>query len=200
MDDGLQNPSLRKDLSFAVVDGAAGLGNGLCLPAGPLRAPMAAQWPPADALIMVGEGEPGAEVAREAEARQKPVLHARLEPDPAVLGCLNGRRVLAFAGIGRPEKFFATVEACGAVVTRKRMFADHHPYGPADLLSLRAEAGREGLLPVTTEKDFVRLAGLGAEATRGIIALPVALSFADEAGVRALVAAALSARRYAPSQ
>ena len=190
MDDGLQNPSLRKDFALAVVDGETGLGNALCLPAGPLRAPMAAQWPLVHAVIVNGEGVPGDEVAREAIARGKPVFRARLEPDPSAIPRLNGTPVLAFAGIGRPQKFFATVVASGAVVTRSRAFPDHHPYSPADLRSLRAEAERDGLALATTEKDLVRIAGLGADVTRGILPLPVTLAFADEEAFRTMLAAA----------
>ena len=135
MDDGLQNPSLRKDLALAVVDGETGIGNGLCLPAGPLRAPLSAQWPLVDALVLIGEGDAGAAVARAATARGKPVLRASLRPEADTAARLQGRRVLAFAGIGRPEKFFATLEASGAVIARRRSFPDHHPYRAAEVAS-----------------------------------------------------------------
>jgi tetraacyldisaccharide 4'-kinase len=188
MDDGLQNPSLAKDLSVAVVDAEAGVGNGLCLPAGPLRAPLAAQWRHVDTVVLAGDGAAGEALAREAEARKKPVLRARLEPDPAAAARLRGARVLAFAGIGRPAKFFATLESCGAAVARAREFPDHHPYSAEDIRMLLEEARRDALLPVTTEKDLVRVAALGQELAGAIVALPVALSFQDEAALRARLA------------
>ena len=154
MDDGFQNPSLRKDLSFAVVDAATGVGNGFCLPAGPLRAPLAAQWPSVDALILVGEGEAGDQVGRLAERQRKPVLRAWLTPDAAVAAGLAGVRVFAFAGIGRPEKFFETLRRSGALVEQTRAYPDHRPYSAGEIARLLAEAGAAGLLPVTTEKDM----------------------------------------------
>jgi tetraacyldisaccharide 4'-kinase len=189
MDDGLQNPSLAKDLTLAVIDGATGAGNGLCIPAGPLRAPLASQWPHVHAVVIVGDGEPGATLAREAAERGKPVFAARIEPDPAVVARLRGRRVFAFAGIGRPEKFFATLREFGATPVRTRSFPDHHPFGAGEIRSLLEEAQAENLDVVTTEKDFVRLAALADVATSlaRITALPVRLVFDDEAAVRSML-------------
>ena len=197
MDDGFQNPSLEKDVSIVVIDGATGLGNGRVMPAGPLRAPMAAQWPRADALIVVGEGAAGAEAAREAEARGLPVLAARLVPEAAAAAALASRQVLAFAGIGHPQKFFRTLEACGARVARRRAFPDHHRFGAGEVSALVAEARRDGLLPVTTEKDRVRLEGLGlpAEILAAVRVLPVALALAEPDVARRLLGAALARAR-----
>jgi tetraacyldisaccharide 4'-kinase len=197
MDDGLQNPSLTKDLTLAVVDGATGLGNGFCLPAGPLRAPLAAQWPLIQALIMVGHGQPGADVAGQAEQRGVPVFYGRLEPDAAVVARLRGRRVLAFAGIGRPEKFFATLKTCGATLARTQSFPDHHPFGADEIRSILKEAEADGLLVVTTEKDLVRVADLASDepAVARIEALPVRLVLEDEAALRDLAHARLALRR-----
>jgi tetraacyldisaccharide 4'-kinase len=194
MDDGLQNPSLIKDLAIAVVDAGSGVGNGLCLPAGPLRAPLAAQWPHVHAVIVVGDGAPGEAIAAEAERRGTPVLKARLEPDPAVAARLRGRHVLAFAGIGRPEKFFATLQRCGATLVRTQSFPDHHQFAAAEIRALAAAAAAQGLELVTTEKDLVRIAGLGELASAGekVQALPVRLAM-DEARLRELVAARLPA-------
>jgi tetraacyldisaccharide 4'-kinase len=184
MDDGLQNPSLRKDLALAVIDGEAGIGNGLCLPAGPLRAPLSAQWRLVDAVVLVGEGAAGERLAREAGERGKPVHRAAIAPAPEFAERLRGERVLAFAGIGRPEKFFATLRACGAVVARTRAFADHHAYTAAEIASLAEQARREGLVLVTTEKDFVRVRPLAGDPADAIMAFPVALNFADEPALR----------------
>jgi tetraacyldisaccharide 4'-kinase len=184
MDDGLQNPSLVKDCALAAVDGAAGIGNGLTLPSGPLRAPMEAQWPAADAVLAIGGGAGGEAMAREAERRGKRAFRAGLMPDPAAAKALRGRRVLAFAGIGRPEKFFETLRTCGAAVEAARSFPDHHPYTEGDIAGLKAEAERQGLQPVTTEKDLVRIAGMGAEPWPELTGLPVRLYLEDEAGLR----------------
>ncbi|GGK30719.1 tetraacyldisaccharide 4'-kinase [Salinarimonas ramus] len=183
MDDGLQNPSLKKDLVLAVLDGETGVGNGLCLPAGPLRVPLEAQWPFVDALVLMGYGAAGARVAAEAARRGKPVFRARLAPDPSVLDRLDGARVLAFAGIGRPEKFFRTLEDCGASLIERVALPDHHVYRPGEVQALMAHATARGLVPVTTEKDAARLPAL-----EGLLALPVTARFEDEAGLAALAA------------
>jgi tetraacyldisaccharide 4'-kinase len=190
MDDGLQNPSLSKDLSLAVVDAAVGVGNGHVIPAGPLRAPLRAQWPRVDAVLLIGDGAPGEVFVALAVERGKPVLRARLRP-AADGASLAGRRVLAFAGIGRPDKFFATLAELGADVVARRAFADHHPYHPAELAVLRAEAARQGLLLVTTAKDAARL----SEADRaGIEVLDVELVFRDD-GIDRLLDVALRSKR-----
>lgn len=193
MDDGLQNPSLRKDLAVAVVDGESGVGNGLCLPAGPLRAPRAAQWPRVDALVLMGRGDAGARLADEARARGLPVFRARLAPDRDASERLDGARVLAFAGIGRPEKFFRTLEDCGATLVERVALPDHHAYRPGEAQALLAHARAKGLVPVTTEKDAARLGPLD-----GLVALPVAARFEDAEGLSALIAARLAARRAQP--
>lgn len=187
MDDGLQNPSLVKDLAVAVVDGERGLGNGLCLPAGPLRAPLAAQWPLVQAVILVGPGEAGTAVAGEAQAGGVGVIRAALEPDPAVAAALAGRRVLAVAGIAHPAKFFATLARCGALIEGERAFPDHHPYAASDLEALAARAARDGLMLVTTEKDAVKLQRLAQPSGLAVTALPVTLVFEDEALVTAML-------------
>ncbi len=185
MDDGLQNPSLRKRLSLAVIDGGAGVGNGLPFPAGPLRAPLARQWPHVAGLVLIGDGAPGTVLAAEAERRGLPVHRARFVPEAAADWA--GRRVVAFAGIGRPQKFFDTLRGLGAEIVAERAFADHHPYRPRDLTALTALASREGAALVTTEKDAVRLP---AEARAAVRVLRVGLSFADEADLRRHLAAA----------
>ena len=153
MDDGLQNPGLRKDLSLLTVDGGFGFGNGRVLPAGPLREPIAAAAARCVAGVLIGEDRAGA-------ARMLPpdfpVLRARLEPGPEI-AALAGRRVLAFAGIGRPEKFFASLEQAGAVVGTRVSFPDHHPYADRQLIRLLDRAKRLDAVPVTTAKDAVRI-------------------------------------------
>ena len=159
MDDGFQNSSLHKDLSVLVVDGAKGLGNGLVFPAGPLRAPLEPQFKRAQAMIVVGEGEAGEKASRLAKEYGLQVFHAKLVPDAASADALRGKRVLAFAGIGAPEKFFHSLEAAGAIVAAWKSFGDHHYYSPADAASLTAKANEGALELVTTEKDFARMRG-----------------------------------------
>jgi tetraacyldisaccharide 4'-kinase len=193
LDDGLQSPSLAKDCSFAVIDGGAGVGNGLCLPAGPLRAELGRQLPHVSAVIFV-DGVSDASVTAYEGVSARPILNARLEPDPDVATRLRDQNVLAFAGIGRPDKFFATLRALGANVVVARSFGDHEPYSPTALDALFAEAGSRGLTLVTTQKDFVRLTPSYAGK---VTALPVAMSFDDARKVSALLAGALARRREA---
>jgi tetraacyldisaccharide 4'-kinase len=175
LDDGLQNPTLIKDLTFAVVDGEATLGNGLCVPAGPLRAPVAEQARHVQALIVIGGDETATrELARSAPG--KPVLRASLEPDALAAAPLIGREVVAFAGIARPDKFYATLRRVGAQIVATRNFSDHHMFGARELESLVEEAGRRGALLATTEKDRVRLPPKYA---RSILTLPVTLRFEE---------------------
>jgi tetraacyldisaccharide 4'-kinase len=148
MDDGLQNPSLHKDLSLLVVDGATGFGNGRVLPAGPLREPVAVGAARCQAAVVIG--------AAMLLPVPLPVLRATLVQGPEIAG-LRGKRVLAFAGIAYPNKFFAPLTAAGIEVVRRLPFPDHHPYSRRELDELLAEADRLNAIPVTTPKDAVRL-------------------------------------------
>ncbi len=178
MDDGLQNPTLAKDFSLLVVDGAAGFGNGRVLPAGPLREPVAAAAARCQAAVLIGEDTSGA-AARLPPGL--PVLHATLAPDGAVLA---GRRVLAFAGIGHPEKFFKPLAESGVEVVAQRAFADHHRFADAELRALLAEAARLDALPVTTPKDAARLA---PQFRNQVAVSGVRLLWQDEAEIEALL-------------
>ena len=155
LDDGFQNPSLIKDISIVVVDGAEGVGNGRRLPAGPLRETLASGFGRAQAVVIIGRDRTGisARVPRSAA-----VLRARLAPDAADAAALRGRRVLAFAGLGRPDKFFDTLGEAGARVVKRNAFPDHHPYTTGEAEAMLAEALRLDAIPVTTAKDAVRLA------------------------------------------
>lgn len=150
MDDGYQNPSLHKDLSLVVVDAARGFGNGCLIPAGPLRERIEDGLARAAAVISMGAGHVLLPV-------EKPVLRAHLEPLPEEVARLKDKRVVAFAGIGDPRKFFATVEACGAIIEASRGFDDHYAYTREDLLDLRETAQRYDALLLTTEKDHLRI-------------------------------------------
>ncbi|HLY00340.1 MAG TPA: tetraacyldisaccharide 4'-kinase [Roseiarcus sp.] len=189
LDDGLQNPGLAKDLAFAVVDGETGFGNGLCIPAGPLRAPVAVQALFVRALIVLGiEDAAAARIA--ALMPGKPIIRASLEPDALAAAPLIGREVVAFAGIARPEKFYATLRRVGAQIVMTRDFADHHPFTPREIEALIEEAGDRGALLATTEKDLARL---GARHARAVLTLPVTLRFQEPKVVRRMLRQALGA-------
>ena len=150
LDDGFQNPALHYDVALIVIDGSYGIGNGRVMPAGPLREPVAPALQRASAVVMIGAK------ATTLDLRDVPVLAARLAPVDAQE--FTGARVFAFAGIGRPEKFFATLRDVNAELAWTRDFADHHPYGEGDLVTLEAAAQAKNATLVTTEKDWVRLA------------------------------------------
>ncbi|WP_298281368.1 tetraacyldisaccharide 4'-kinase [Acidocella sp.] len=152
MDDGLQNPGVEKTLSFLVIDGGYGFGNGYLLPAGPLREPVAAACARVRAAVLIGADETNALAAL---PRYLPVLRARLVPRCAE--DLRGQPLLAFAGIGRPEKFFASVRALGADLRAAKSFPDHHAYALPELTALLHQARAEGARLVTTTKDHVKL-------------------------------------------
>ena len=184
MDDGLQNPSLAPTLCLLVVDGGAGIGNGRLMPAGPLREPWRDALEKSDAVILIGEDRTGI-AARIGDGR--PVLRAVLEPAPAALA-LRARRVLGFAGIGRPEKFRETLTGLGAEIVGFRAFDDHHPYRPLEVMELVERAVAENAIAVTTAKDAVRLP---AEARAMVTVVDVSLAWRDPAAARAVLARAV---------
>jgi tetraacyldisaccharide 4'-kinase len=198
MDDGLQNPALAKDLAIAVVDAERGFGNGEVIPAGPLRAPIDFQLRLVDAIIV---REPGAETSEAgigALLRHRfpgPVLAARVETR-GDCKWLTGARVVAFAGIANPDRFFALIERLGARVAARRTFRDHHAFSRADAEELSALAESENAVLVTTEKDWVRLAE-GDDYARAIAAcvrtLPIEMAFEarDEKRLASLIEAAV---------
>lgn len=191
MDDGLQNPALAKDLCLAVVDGATGVGNGLCVPAGPLRAPLDGQLRAVEAVLIVGPGLAGERVAAQARAGGSSVFTGHLAPAPDAVDRLRDKAVFAFAGIGRPEKFFDTLGGCGARIVGRRAFADHHGYTRGDLDSVSAAARSSGAeIIVTTEKDACRLPVDALDFTT----LPVTLAFDEPDAIGAWLAT-IRARR-----
>jgi tetraacyldisaccharide 4'-kinase len=190
MDDGLQNPTVRKDLRLVVVDADYGFGNEHVLPAGPLREPLARGLARADAFVLVGADKRGlAAMLR----RHAPVLHAAFVPDDAAR-TLAGRKVHAFAGIGRPDKFFATLDALGALRAVAHRFADHHPYTEDEATRLIDAARRDSAIPVTTAKDYVRLP-VGARDK--VTAVSGDLVFNDGAALERLLRAAVTRTRDA---
>jgi tetraacyldisaccharide 4'-kinase len=157
MDDGLQSRTIEPDMALAVVDGEVGIGNRCCLPAGPLRAPFAEQLRHVHAVLVIGRGAAGESVAARSRQAGLPVLEGELVPDAAAVARLAARPVLAFAGIGRPEKFFATLRRAGIQVAETVAFADHQRFSPSVIDDLRQRARAQGSTLVTTEKDAVRL-------------------------------------------
>jgi tetraacyldisaccharide 4'-kinase len=204
MDDGLQNPQLAKDLTLAVVDGRRGLGNGRVIPAGPLRAPLGFQLGLVDALIV--NAPPGAGDA-DGNGITDELRHRFTGP---VLRCstvvagdaswLQGRRVVAWAGIGAPQRFFGLLRTLGAVVVESVAFGDHQSLDVRDAGRLLALAARADAILVSTAKHMARLAGTAggpladlAAATR---VLPIALAFpeADAEQLAGLIGRALATR------
>jgi tetraacyldisaccharide 4'-kinase len=173
MDDGHQNFSLRKTLSLVVVDAETGFGNGHQIPAGPLREPVAQGLARVDAVILIGDGNP------DLKGYAGPVLRAHLKTDSATFA---GQNVFAFAGIGRPEKFVASLEDNGASITGRCFFADHHPYAEDEIAQLKMIAGDATL--VTTEKDFVRLT---VQQRENIRVLKVSAVFDDKTAMEGLL-------------
>jgi tetraacyldisaccharide 4'-kinase len=190
MDDGFQNPAIAKDASLIVIDGDRGLGNGRVFPAGPLRAPLLPQLARTDALIVIGAGTAAGPVAAAITAQGRPVLSAHLKASEASLAVLRGQRVLAFAGIGDPARFFRTLRASGIDVVRERAFADHHPFTQGEIEALVTEARRDALTLVTTEKDLARLGTREgfSQGTKDIVPFAVTLEFDDAAQLRKFVA------------
>lgn len=172
MDDGFQNPLLHKDLNLLVVDGGAGLGNGMVMPSGPLRERPDAAFKRADAVIILGEDKTRLSGKL---PRGLPLLQADLTPPPEAAS-QSGRRLLAFAGIGRPAKFFDSLRATGAEVVAAAGFPDHHPYRESELSLLIKKGYELDAQPITTEKDLVRIpAGYADE----IECFPITLRWRD---------------------
>jgi tetraacyldisaccharide 4'-kinase len=227
LDDGLQSRQIEPDLAIAVVDGEVGMGNGLCVPAGPLRAPLQAQMRYVDAVVIVGPGARGGDVSRIAATRGKSVFTTHIVPKPGEAERFAGKPVVAFAGIGRPQKFFTILEEIGADIRARRSFADHHVYTQRELAKLQVLAQQHGAHLGTTEKDLARLqirsphpeeprSGISKDGpaqrpsppfetrscgallrVRGVDALAVELAFDDVAAVEGLLMAVMQARTKA---
>ncbi len=193
MDDGLQDPSLAKTLAIAVVDGATGIGNGLVLPAGPLRARLGFQLGLADAVLIVGPGAPGDAVAAKARSARLPLYRAAIGP-AADAPDLSGAKIVAFAGIARPEKLFQSLRDAGASVTETVGYPDHHDFSERDADRLLELAAAANARLVTTEKDHARLGDNGSIGALRAAArvYPVEMVFENEVGFTDLIRRAAS--------
>jgi tetraacyldisaccharide 4'-kinase len=180
LDDGLQNATLHKDFSALVIDGGIGFSNNRLLPAGPLREPVAAAAARCQLAVMVGADRTAAAAILPISL---PIMQARLAAEPD-MAALAGQRVVAFAGIGRPGKFFLSLQEAGIALAETTSFPDHHVYRPREIATLRERAAALGVKLVTTWKDFVRLP---ASERAAIQPLGAALAWANEPAIDALL-------------
>src|SRR6185437_15021368 len=172
--------------------GRRGIGNARVFPAGPLRAPLAAQLARVDALLVVGGGAGASDVVAAAAQRGLPIWHGRLAPHHETAGAI-ARPVLAFAGIGDPDKFFATAQEAGLEIAQRRTFPDHHCFTAEEGAELLMAADRDALALLTTEKDHARMTAdpaLAALAQRAHV-LPVTMQIDEMAELQAALRKAL---------
>lgn len=190
MDDGFQSARLFADYSLLVVDAMRGIGNGLVLPAGPLRAPLEDQIRKTDAILRIGKANTDDAAFQQGARAGKPILNASLKPcSPIDISKINW---LAFAGIGNPEKFYLSVQELGGQIAVKRSFADHYNYTNADIEKLWQEARRQSLGLITTAKDMVRLntmPDINVDLLAQIVATDVVLCFENADAADALIQA-----------
>ncbi len=196
MDDGFQSARLAVDYALIVIDRRRGIGNGHIVPGGPVRAPIRTQLRHASALMAVGEGTAADALVRQAARMGKGVFIGglKIHPEPD----LAGKPVFAYAGIADPEKFFRTVEALGADITGRRVFADHHHLLDDEIADLIADAQKQGAQLVTTAKDIVRLSGHHgrAEELKALSrVITVEMEFDDPQAPRQIIAAAQRAAK-----
>jgi len=189
MDDGLQHPTLGKDLTLLIVSGATGFGNGRVIPAGPLREPVEAALARVDAAVVIGRDGSGAAATIEAASERRiPILRARNVPGPET-AALRNRRVFAWAGIAWPQKFFDTLTEAGAILSGREVFADHYPYDEAEIEALLEQAARLDSQPVTTMKDTMRIP---PKYRSRIASVSVRIAWDDEAQIEALLDATMA--------
>ena len=182
MDDGFQNPGLHKDLSVVVIDGGYGVGNGRVMPAGPLREFLKDGLSRMDAMVILGQN-------RAFKLTTKmPTIDAFLVPEATSL-LPDSRPVVAFSGIGRPQKFFDMLSEMGFEIAVAKPFTDHHTYSDVEVSALKSLASENGARLVTTEKDLVRLDLANAE---GIEVVKVTVEWGDSAGIERILSAVIS--------
>ena len=176
MDDGFQNPAIHKDISILVIDGETGFGNGQIIPAGPLREPVAEGLSRADAALIIGNDAHGLSTSMEYSlSKNFKILRAHLTPVTSVEE-LKGKRVFAFAGIGRPKKFFHTLKTIGCLIIGTAEFPDHHAYTVDEINDLLTKANHMNATLVTTSKDQTRL---DKTIAKKVTEIPVYLEWED---------------------
>lgn len=181
MDDGFQNPGVSKNYVLLVLDRARGIGNGHVIPSGPLRADLNRQLPRAQAIIAVGKGTAGDAVIEKAKSLDLTIFDAEIRPKDRA-SWLKEKPIVAFAGIGDPAKFFATIETLGGTISQRMVFEDHHAFSHDDANTLQKLAGALRAQLVTTEKDMARIEGNAAldNLKRTTRALPIRMMFKDQ--------------------
>jgi len=197
MDDGFQSARIHMDFALLVVDGRRGVGNGHVIPGGPVRAPLIHQMRFVQGVLKIGDGEAADDIVRMASRAGRPVYEAHTEIRDA--GQFAGRRFLAFAGIGDPQKFFDTVPQAGGTVEMSRSFPDHHFFTRDDLADLATAAAEKGLELITTAKDAVRLrhgASHEREFAANLNVLHIDLLFDIQHTPRAIIEATLEEWRH----
>ncbi|MCA1489511.1 tetraacyldisaccharide 4'-kinase [Sinorhizobium alkalisoli] len=196
MDDGFQSARLTFDFALLVIDSGRGIGNGHLVPSGPVRAPIANQLRHATALLKIGRGPAADLLIRRAARAGKAVYVAdtmRLDD-----GSLAGVRVLAWAGIADPEKFYRTVRETGAIIEETQSFPDHHHFSEDEIADLIDRADSRGCTLVTTAKDMVRLEpghGRAAELAEKSRVVEIEVHFDDPEAPRKIIEATLDHAR-----
>ncbi|WP_311272480.1 MULTISPECIES: tetraacyldisaccharide 4'-kinase [unclassified Rhizobium] len=192
MDDGFQSARLTLDYALVVIDTQRGIGNGHFVPGGPVRAPLDEQMRQLTGLLKVGNGKAAETIVRTAARAGKPVFVSSIRPRPQPN--FAGTKVLAYAGIADPAKFFRTVEDLGGEIVARRSFPDHHHFSDEEISDLMAEADRLGVALVTTAKDAVRLKGHHGSAANLLsqtLVIDIDMVFDDPAVARGIIDAAL---------
>ena len=196
MDDGFQNPHLKKDFTLVVVDAERGIGNGFCMPAGPLRANLSRQLSMTDALLIVGQSDVAANLVRRVAKMARPIIQANIR----LLGAskFKNKKILAWCGIAAPQKFFGSLEKVGAKIMHRRAFDDHHPLGDDECNELLELAQAENLILASTAKDIARLQRMGDAQQKlldATVPLNIELEFENVRMIEQIIARAIDHAR-----
>ncbi len=175
MDDGFQNPSLYKDFTCLIFDGASGLGNASLFPAGPLRETLKSGLSLSNCALIIGKDRTKLKEKIQKIKENFPIFEGTLEPMPNDID--KKEAYIAFAGIGFPEKFFSTLKKSNFCVLEKKYFSDHYSYTSSDLIKLTTLANSLKAKLITTEKDFVRLPNAYK---KEVLFLPITLEMKKE--------------------